>query len=119
MARKRAHIWRASMKKTLFGLATALAVAGGSLIFIGASKLEVPAPAAPAAAVAGTNWEYIFLDGQFTKKVKILSSKYEDDMAAANELGKQGWELVTSLPKTGPGGKPTEYFYYIFKRPAD
>jgi len=76
-------------------------------------------PVVPKAApgARGTNWEYLFLDGEFTKKVGLLSSKYDDDMAAVNELGKQGWKLVNSLPKTAPGGKPTQYFYYILSRP--
>jgi len=99
------------MKKTLIGLVSFLAIAG-----IPVSAQVVPDAAAQVTQNSSQVWEYYFLDGQFTKKVKLLSTKYEDDLAAATELGLQGWELVTVLPKTKPGGTQTEYYYYIFKR---
>jgi len=105
------------MKKTLIGISASLAIMAGGSFY--ASAQAVPDETA---AVAQTPqpiivWEYYFLDGQFTKKVKLLSTKYEDDLAATTELGLQGWELVTVLPKTKPGGAQTEYYFYIFKRP--
>jgi lambda repressor-like predicted transcriptional regulator len=33
-----------------------------------------------------------------------------------NELGKEGWELITTEDKNGIGDGSTEYFYYTFKR---
>jgi len=91
------------MKKTLFGLAAALAIAGASSLFIGASKPEAP-KAAPAAA-ARVKWEY--------KAVAAKGKEAEDTM---NELGKEGWELV-SMTVTSSG--LTFSYNMAFKRPLE
>ncbi|MDR0498846.1 MAG: DUF4177 domain-containing protein [Holophagales bacterium] len=100
------------MKKTFFALAAAVILTTG----VSAQEAETPKTVSSASK---QKWEYMFVDGQFTKKVKLLSSRIEDDMKAANDLGAEGWEMIATLPKTEPSGKPTVYFYYIYKRPVE
>jgi hypothetical protein len=93
-----------------------------STLFLSAAlALAAPAPqetAAPVPSAAVKKWEYKVLDSQFTKKISMMSEAAKDDEKAFNELGVEGWELVSSVPKTDPSGKPTKYFYYWFKRPT-
>jgi hypothetical protein len=89
-----------------------------TLFLSAALALAAPAPQDAAAASTVKKWEYKVLDSQFTKKISIMSEAAKDDEKAFNELGVEGWELVSSVPKTDPSGKPTKYFYYWFKRPA-
>jgi hypothetical protein len=88
-----------------------------SLALAAAPAAPEPLEAAAVMQAAPQKWEYKVLDSQFTKKISLMSVAAQDDEKAFNELGAEGWELVSSVPKT-VGGKPTQYFYYWFKRPA-
>jgi len=88
------------MKKSLFGLAAVLAVAGASSIFIAASK-----PAAPAATAARVRWEY--------KNIAVKGNTADEEM---NKLGAEGWELVAA---TVTSSGFTFSYNLSFKRPLE
>ena len=70
-------------------------------------------------------WEYKTIKLQFKMQAKkgllnlgmeFLVENFDEKL---NELGKQNWELISTLPLTIPsvtGGSQTGYFYCIFKR---
>ena len=70
-------------------------------------------------------WEYKTIRLQFKMKSKkgllslgmeFLVENFDEEL---NELGEEGWELVSTIPLTFPstlGGSQTGYFYCIFKR---
>ena len=70
-------------------------------------------------------WEYKTIRLQFKMKSKkgllnigmeFLVENFDEEL---NELGEEGWELISTIPLTVPsalGGSQTGYFYCIFKR---
>lgn len=70
-------------------------------------------------------WEYKTIRLQFRMQpkkgllnlgVELLVENFDEEL---NELGKQDWELISTIPLTIPsvlGGSQTGYFYCIFKR---
>ncbi len=71
------------------------------------------------------HWEYKTVRLQFIMRNKkgllnigmeYLVENFDKEL---NELGKQGWELISTIPLTVPsaiGGSQTGYFYCIFKK---
>ncbi|KKS91566.1 MAG: hypothetical protein UV65_C0003G0019 [Parcubacteria group bacterium GW2011_GWF2_43_11] len=54
--------------------------------------------------------------GLFKLGMEFLVENFDEEL---NELGEEGWELVSTIPLTVPstlGGSQTGYFYCIFKR---
>ena len=53
--------------------------------------------------------------GFFKIGIESLVENFDEKI---NELGKQGWELINTIPVANPGawGGQSGYFYCIFKR---
>lgn len=72
-------------------------------------------------------WEYIELMLQLnSNNVWVwgnteVSAKEVSTEQRLNEMGREGWELVSSYTQSSLAGtaSQTKYFYYIFKRPIE
>ncbi|MDR2560867.1 MAG: DUF4177 domain-containing protein [Holophagales bacterium] len=93
------------MKKTLFGMAAMLAIAGASSIFIGALKPEAPKALPEAMIQRAIKWDY--------KVVAAKGNQVEDVLTKA---GDEGWELAAmAINSTGL----TFNYNMVFKRPKE